>query len=116
MLNVAFNYGGRNEILEATRRLAREVASGKMTPDDIDETAFESMLQTAGEPDPDLIVRTSGEMRLSNFLPWQSAYSELVFLPIHWPDFDKVAFAEAVETYAKRDRRFGGIAPQAMTA
>ena len=89
--------------------LAREAAAGRLRPEDIDEACFAAHSQTAGMPDPDLIIRTSGEMRLSNFLMWQSAYSELVFLPIHWPDFDRQAFQLAIETFHARDRRFGGV-------
>jgi undecaprenyl diphosphate synthase len=108
-LIVAFNYGSRQEIVEAARTLARDAASGRLRPEDIDETAFAARLHTAGAPDPDLIIRTSGEMRLSNFLMWQAAYSELVFLPVHWPDFDREAFERAIESYRMRERRFGGI-------
>ncbi|MCW2273931.1 isoprenyl transferase [Rhodoblastus acidophilus] len=119
-LIVAFNYGSRQEIVAAARDLAREVAAGKISPDDIDETLFASRLGTRFAPDPDLIIRTSGEMRLSNFLMWQSAYSELVFLPIYWPDFDRQAFQAALETFRARERRFGGVLesekPKVMTA
>jgi len=109
-LVVAFNYGSRQEIAAAARRLAQEVAEGRRAVADIDEAAVESCLDTRGIPDPDLIVRTSGEMRLSNFLMWQAAYSELVFVPIHWPDFDKAALEQALAEYARRERRFGGLA------
>ncbi len=88
-LIVAFNYGARHEIVEAARALAREAAAGRLRPEAIDEAVFAAPLADRGTPDPDLIIRTSGEMRLSNFLMWQSAYSELVFLPIYWPDFDR---------------------------
>ncbi len=108
-LIVAFNYGARQEIVEAARALARDVAAGKLWPDDIDEAAFASRLKTARLPDPDLIIRTSGEMRLSNFLLWQAAYSELVFLPIYWPDFDRQAFQHAIDSFRARERRFGGV-------
>ena len=108
-LIVAFNYGARQEIVEASRALARDVAAGRLRPEDIDETLFASRLQTAGAPDPDLIIRTSGEMRLSNFLMWQAAYSELVFLPIYWPDFDREAFQAAIDSFRARERRFGGV-------
>ncbi len=108
-LIVAFNYGARQEILGAARSLARDVAAGKLAPDAIDETLLASRLHTAFAPDPDLIIRTSGEMRLSNFLLWQSAYSELVFLPVYWPDFDRPAFQAAIEDYRARERRFGGV-------
>ncbi len=110
-LIVAFNYGSRQEIVEAARALARDVAAGRLDPDAIDEAAFAARLWTAGTPDPDFIIRTSGEMRLSNFLMWQSAYTELVFLPIYWPDFDRAAFEEAIASFRLRERRFGGVAP-----
>jgi len=109
-LVVAFNYGSRQEIAAAARQLAREVAEGRRDIASIDETALEGYLDTSGIPDPDLIVRTSGELRLSNFLLWQAAYSELVFVPIHWPDFDKAALEQALAEYARRERRFGGLA------
>jgi undecaprenyl diphosphate synthase len=108
-LTVAFNYGARQEIVDAARRLAIDVRDGRMDPDKIDVDAFAARLDTSGLPDPDLIIRTSGEMRLSNFLLWQSAYAELVFLPILWPDFDDAAFVSALEQYAARERRFGAI-------
>jgi len=109
-LIVAFNYGSRQEIVEAARALARAAAAGKLDPARIDEATFAAELGTAGVPDPDLIIRTSGEMRLSNFLMWQAAYAELVFLPIYWPDFDKAALEQALGEFAARDRRFGGVA------
>ncbi len=109
-LVVAFNYGSRQEIAAAARQLAREVAEGRRDIASIDETALEGYLDTCGIPDPDLIVRTSGELRLSNFLLWQAAYSELVFVPIHWPDFDKASLEQALAEYARRERRFGGLA------
>ena len=110
-LMVAFNYGARQEIVEAARALARDAAAGRIDPDSIDEAAFAARLQTAGAPDPDLIIRTSGEMRLSNFLMWQAAYSELVFLPVCWPDFDRAAFEQAIASFRARERRFGGVGP-----
>jgi undecaprenyl diphosphate synthase len=109
-LTVAFNYGSRQEIANAAQRLAREVAEGKRDPSSIDIAAISGYLDTSDVPDPDLIIRTSGEQRLSNFLMWQAAYSELVFVPVHWPDFDKAALEEAIAEYAKRERRFGGLA------
>ena len=112
-LVVAFNYGSRREMAEAARALAREAAAGRLDPDAIDEAAFARRLGTAGLPDPDLIIRTSGEQRLSNFLMWQAAYAELVFLPTFWPDFDKAALQAALEEFAVRERRFGGVAPAA---
>ncbi len=108
-LVVAFNYGSRQEIAAAARILAQEVAEGLIEPSDIDETLFASRLDTAGIPDPDLIIRTSGEQRLSNFMLWQAAYTELVFLPMHWPDFNRQAFAAALKEFAARERRFGGV-------
>jgi undecaprenyl diphosphate synthase len=108
-LLVAFNYGSRQEIAGAARSLARDVAAGRIAPDQIDEALISSRLHTGFLPDPDLIIRTSGEMRLSNFLMWQSAYSELLFLPIYWPDFDRQAFQSALDCFRARDRRFGGV-------
>jgi undecaprenyl diphosphate synthase len=111
-LVVAFNYGARQEIAATARALAEEVAAGRLKPSDIDETFFAQHLDTAGIPDPDLIIRTSGEKRLSNFLMWQAAYSEFVFLPLHWPDFDRQAFAAALAEFGARERRFGGVTAQ----
>ncbi|OAM84177.1 isoprenyl transferase [Devosia elaeis] len=108
-LIVAFNYGGKAEIAAAARRLAREVAAGRLDPEAITEDAIAGALMTAGIPDPDLIIRTSGEQRLSNFLLWQAAYSEFVFVEENWPDFDEASFVRVLETYTMRDRRFGGI-------
>ncbi len=107
-LVVALNYGSRTELCAATRALAERVAAGELDPADIDETMLGAELQTADLPDLDLLIRTSGEVRLSNFLLWQAAYAELVFLNALWPDFDKAAFAEALAQYAARQRRFGG--------
>ena len=115
-LIVAFNYGARTEIVEAARALARDAAAGRLNPEDIDEQLFATKLQTATAPDPDMIIRTSGEMRLSNFLMWQAAYSELVFLPIHWPDFDRQAFQCAIDVFRARERRFGGVGAVAQVA
>ena len=108
-LVVAFNYGSKAEIVAAARHLAREVAAGRLAPDDIDEQRLGDALYTAGLPDPDVIIRTSGEQRLSNFLLWQAAYSEFVFVDEHWPDFDESSFVRVLEAYTRRDRRFGGI-------
>jgi len=108
-LVVAFNYGGKAEIVEAARVLAREVAAGRLAPEAITEERLGNALYTAGLPDPDLIIRTSGEQRISNFLLWQAAYSEFVFVPEYWPDFDESSFLRVLETYSLRDRRFGGI-------
>ena len=111
-LMVAFNYGGKAEITEAVRSIARRAARGELRPEDISETTIEQALYTSGIPDPDLIIRTSGEQRTSNFLVWQGAYSELVFVPENWPDFDEPAFLRALEEYTARDRRFGGLEAQ----
>ncbi len=117
-LTVAFNYGARQEIVEAARRIALDVRAGRLDPDQISQEEFAERLDTHGLPDPDLVIRTSGEMRLSNFLLWQCAYAEFVFLPILWPDFDDAAFAAALNCYAERERRFGGVAApaKALTA
>lgn len=109
VLIVAFNYGGKAEIAEAARKLAREVAAGRLSPEAITEDAIAGALYTAGLPDPDLIIRTSGEQRISNFLLWQSAYAEFVFVDENWPDFDEASFIRVLETFSRRDRRFGGI-------
>nr|WP_246161360.1 isoprenyl transferase [Segnochrobactrum spirostomi] len=108
-LVIAFNYGARNEIARAARRIAEAVAAGTLAPAEIDETTISAHLDTAGIPDPDLVIRTSGEQRISNFLLWQCAYSEFVFLPARWPDFDELAFDRAVADFCERDRRFGGL-------
>jgi undecaprenyl diphosphate synthase len=108
-LVVAFNYGSRREIANAAQRLAREVAEGRRDPATITEDVLAGYLDAPDIPDPDLIIRTSGEQRLSNFLMWQAAYSELVFVPILWPDFDKAALEGAIAEYATRERRFGGL-------
>jgi undecaprenyl diphosphate synthase len=109
VLIVAFNYGGKAEIAEAARKLAREVAAGRLSPEAITEDAIAGALYTAGLPDPDLIIRTSGEQRISNFLLWQAAYAEFVFVEENWPDFDEASFVRVLETFSRRDRRFGGI-------
>jgi undecaprenyl diphosphate synthase len=111
-LTVAFNYGGRQEILRAVQILAEKVKAGSLQPADIDVEAFEKALDTSGIPDPDLVIRTSGEQRVSNFLTWQTAYSEFVFLPDFWPDFDLVSFQAAIREFGRRDRRFGGLSSQ----
>ncbi len=115
-LVIAFNYGSRQEIADAARRLAIEVAAGRLDPKDIDIDSVTGALDTAGIPDPDLVIRTSGEKRLSNFLLWQSAYTEFVFLPIHWPEFDQASLEGALLEFAARDRRYGGISPVASSA
>jgi undecaprenyl diphosphate synthase len=109
-LVVAFNYGGRNEIVRAVRRVAKAAAEGRIDPGQITEETLARELDTAEIPDPDLIIRTSGELRLSNFLLWQSAYAELIFLPIYWPEFNRAALENAVDDYARRERRYGGTA------
>jgi undecaprenyl diphosphate synthase len=112
-LVVAFNYGARQEIARAARRLADEVAAGRVKPADVTADLLAQHLDAADIPDPDLMIRTSGEKRLSNFLLWQAAYSELVFLPIYWPDFDRAALEAAIVEYSRRERRFGGLAARA---
>jgi undecaprenyl diphosphate synthase len=109
LLVVAFNYGGRQEIARAARRVADEVAAGKLSPRDITADVIGRHLDAPDLPDPDLMIRTSGEQRLSNFLLWQSAYSELVFVPTYWPDFDRTTLANAIAEYRRRERRFGGL-------
>ncbi|MDE2364012.1 MAG: isoprenyl transferase [Hyphomicrobiales bacterium] len=109
-LVIAFNYGGRQEILAAARALALDAAAGRIDPAAIDARTFERRLFTTGIPDPDLIIRTSGEQRISNFLPWQAAYSEFVFTPVLWPDFDRGCLEQAIEEFRRRERRFGGVA------
>ena len=108
-VNVAFNYGGRDEIVHAARQLAQDCLEGRLSPEEIDEARFAGQLYTAGQPDPDLIIRPSGELRLSNFLLWQAAYAELVFLNVLWPDFSPADLDEAILQYLHRSRRFGGI-------
>lgn len=112
-LLVAFNYGAHDELARAMRCLAGDVAAGCLSPAAIDEAAIASRLDTVGIPDPDLLIRTSGENRISNFLLWQAAYAELVFLPVLWPDFDRKDLEEALAIYAARDRKFGGLTAQA---
>ncbi|HEX8579344.1 MAG TPA: isoprenyl transferase [Allosphingosinicella sp.] len=107
-LAIALNYGSRAELVNAARSLAERVAAGELAPADIDEAAIEAQLDTAGLPPLDLVIRTSGEHRLSNFLLWQAAYAELVFVDRLWPDFDAAALNEALADFAGRDRRFGG--------
>ena len=102
---VAFNYGGRDEIVRAARALAERVARNELAAKEIDGATFESALDTVGIPDPDLLIRTSGEMRISNFLLWQAAYAELVFLPVFWPDFGDEHFEAAMTEFASRERR-----------
>ena len=113
-LVIAFNYGGRDEIVRAARRIADAAARGDLPGDAVTPEIFARYLDTAGIPDPDLVIRTSGEQRMSNFLPWQSAYSELVFLPCYWPDFTREHLAEALRQYTARERRFGGVLPRGV--
>ncbi|OBZ94062.1 UDP pyrophosphate synthase [Pararhizobium polonicum] len=108
-LVIAFNYGSRDEMTRAMQALAVEVAQGRLSADQITPERIASKLDTAGIPDPDLVLRTSGEERLSNFLLWQAAYSELLFVPELWPDFTREVFLDALKTYAGRERRFGGL-------
>ncbi len=111
-LIVAFNYGARQEIARAARRLAVEVANGRLSPDAISPELLAGQMDAPDLPDPDVIIRTSGEQRLSNFLLWQAAYSELVFVPLNWPDFDRAALEAAIAEYRRRERRFGGLVAQ----
>ena len=115
ILVVAFNYGARQEVARAARRLASEVAAGRLVPEAITAESIAAHLDAPDLPDPDLIIRTSGEQRLSNFLLWQAAYSELVFVPTYWPDFDRAALEGAIAEYRRRERRFGGLAVRTGT-
>ena len=107
-LVIALSYGGQDEIVAACRRIAEQVAAGQLRPDQVDAAAVAGQLQTVGIPDPDLVIRTSGEQRLSNFLLWQSAYSELIFVDKLWPDFGQPDLAAAVTEFQRRERRYGG--------
>jgi len=108
ILNLALNYGGRGEILQAARQVVKQVQDGKLNPDALDEKTFSQFLYTGSQPDPDLLIRTSGEQRLSNFMLWQISYAELYITPILWPDFDRKAYYDALLAYQHRERRFGG--------
>ena len=108
-LTIAFNYGGRAEIVDAVKELAREVQAGKLRPESIDDRAIAERLYARDTPPPDLLIRTSGEERISNFLLWEVAYSELWFTPVFWPDFDRELLYEAIRDFQKRSRRFGGL-------
>ena len=110
-VNFCFNYGGRDELVRAAKLFARDVADGKHTPEELTEEMLASYLYSADVPDPELIIRPSGEMRTSNFLLWQSAYSEYVFMNVLWPDFGPAQLDEAIAEYHRRDRRFGGAKP-----
>ena len=111
-LIIAFNYGGQDEIARAARRVAAAAAAGEIKPEDINPDTFAAYLDTADMPAPDVLIRTSGELRLSNFMLWQAAYAELVFTETLWPDFGKEALEQAIETFQRRDRRFGGSDPE----
>ncbi len=108
-LNLALNYGGHAEIVDACKKMCYEVQRGALTPQEIEEVTLEGYLYTKGQPPLDLLIRTSGELRISNFLLWQVAYAELYFTPVLWPDFDRVEFYKALLDYQKRERRFGGV-------
>ncbi len=113
-LVVAFNYGGRQEIVRAVQALARQVKAGVLDLERIDTETIEGLLDTCGIPDPDLVIRTSGEQRVSNFLTWQTAYAEFVFVPDYWPDFNHETFQAAIDEFYRRDRRFGGLSAKAV--
>lgn len=106
---IALNYGGRDELVRASQKLARAVKDGQIAPEEIKEETLEQFLDTAGIPDPDLLIRTSGEQRLSNYLLWQLAYTEFYFTDVPWPDFDKAELEKAIAKYNERDRRYGGV-------
>ena len=108
-LNIALNYGGHAELTRAAKLIAQDVAEGKLTVDQITDQTIEDHLYTAGIPNVDLLIRTSGEMRTSNFLPWQLAYAEMIFDPVYWPDFDRAHYLNDLRIYASRNRRFGGV-------
>jgi undecaprenyl diphosphate synthase len=110
VLVVAFNYGSRQEIARAARRAAADIAAGRLQPNAVTTELLSRYLDAPDLPDPDLIIRTSGEQRLSNFLLWQAAYSELIFVPVYWPDFDRAVLEGAIAEYHRRERRFGGLA------
>jgi len=109
LIQIALNYSGRQELTDVMRSAAREAAAGTLRPDDLDEVWIEDHLTTRGQPDPDLLIRTSGEQRISNFLLWQLAYSEIYFSPVLWPDFDQEEFLKALLAFQCRERRFGGL-------
>jgi undecaprenyl diphosphate synthase len=109
VLCMALSYGGKNEIIKAVKRLAKKIKEGKVSPEDINETLFRGFLDTKDMPDPDLLIRTSGEMRISNFLLFQLAYTEFYFTPVYWPDFDENEYLKALYSYQQRERRFGRI-------
>lgn len=113
VLQIAFNYGGRDELARAARAIAKAVKSGAVAPGDITGDVFGGFLDTHGVPDPDLVIRTSGEKRISNFLLWQAAYAEYIFLDVLWPDFTAETFAAAIEEFCRRERRYGGVGDSA---
>lgn len=115
-LCLAINYGGRGELTDAVRRIAQEVRDGRMAPEQVTEEAIAAHLDTAGMPDPDLLIRTAGEMRVSNFLLWQISYAEIWVTPCFWPQFDEAQLQQAIREFAARDRRFGGLSQQCKTA
>ena len=114
-LNIALNYGGRAELVRAAKQLAQKVRDGELDVDDIDDELFSDALYTADQPDVDLLIRTSGELRLSNFLPWQTAYAEMVFEKTLWPDFDRACYLRALREFSSRNRRFGGVKTEKNT-
>ena len=109
VLNIAMNYGSRDEIVRAVKNISAQVKNGEITPDEIDEKLISDNLYTSGQPDPDLIIRPSGEYRISNFMLWQAAYTEFVIMNKLWPDFDKSDVDEAIKIYSSRNRRYGGV-------
>ena len=115
-LNVAINYGGQDELVRATRKIAAKVQAGTLLVEDINENTISDHLDTAGQPDPDLIIRTAGELRLSNFLTWQSAYSELSFIDKSWPEFTPKVYADVLTEYRSRTRQFGAVIPKDVKA
>ncbi len=114
-LCLAINYGGRTEIVDAVRAIADRVRRGELAPERIDEATISEALYTAGMPDPDLLIRTAGEMRVSNFLLWQISYAELWVTPKFWPEFDAALLHDALRDFARRERRFGGLKPEGTT-
>ena len=115
VVNIAVNYGGRWDITQAVQRVAVNITEGKLSPGDIDEQLFTGFLALSGSPDPDLFIRTGGEMRISNFLLWQSAYAEFYFTPVLWPDFDRDVLDQAIAAFQSRERRFGRTSDQVRT-
>lgn len=111
ILQAALSYGGRNEITRAMRKLSEKIKSGDLNPEEISETLISNHLDTAGQVDPDLVIRTSGEYRISNYLLWQSAYAEYYFTEVYWPDFSVRELEKALDDFSKRERRFGGVEP-----